>query len=797
MASGQGEHSGVGIALGVEKIGLLSLKSPIVAAIIAVLISAAAVFGLMRIKVDDSLSQLFRSDSAEFKQYEEVTRRFPSAEFDVLVVVEGDILDRDSLSALRDMTTDLQLITTKVNGEDVDATRSIISLFSARQPPEAGGVPEPLFPDELPDDPAAYKALTERALNNDIIRGKLLSEDGTLALIVLALEPSLVDGAQLGDVVGQIRKTVDEDLQGTKVHGRLAGVPVMQLEIRNAVEKDRVVYNLIGFVAGCIIAVIFFRRLSFMVIAAGPPLLAMLWALGTLGWLDFRLNMFLNVMTPLIMVMGFSDSMQLTFAYRDRLLAGQDKYTAMRGALLVVGPAVVLTSLAAALSFFALLISGSSLIRIFGLAGAISAGVAFLCVILMVPLLGVLLVRNEKSFATKVAASDVGVNALRRFCDWIAKKMSHHPVPYSIASIVVVLGLAFLYSSLDPRYRLADQVPDKQQAVAASQSLDEKLAGANPIDVLIRFPAGAKLYDDETLAVIAEAHAVVEKQAGVGNVWSLESLRRWLAEKAGKTDVATLEEYVSYLPPDLVNRFISKEQDSVVVSGRIPDKDASALLPVITELDAALQKIHAAHPGYTLSVTGLSAIAARNSATMIGELSKGLTIEMAFVAVLLGIAFRSVFVAAVAVLPGIFPIVIAGGVLWYFGQGLQFASIVALTVAFGLGLSATIHYLNRLRLEYVPGEDPETGVRRATALVGPALILTSLVLAFGLGVTIFSDLPSLRLFGWLGSFTLIAALAGDLLILPSTAVFLRRLIRKARGTAPRMPPQSASPTAPP
>ena len=786
MASGSGEHSGVGIALGVEKIGLLSLRGPLVTAVVAVLISVAAVFGLMRIKVDDSLSQLFRSDSAEFKQYEEVTRRFPSAEFDVLVVVEGDVLARASLEGLRNMATDLQLI---------DGTKSIISLFSARQPPESGGIPEPLFPEELPDDPAAYKALTERALNNDIIRGKLLSEDGTLALVVLALDPPVVDGKSLGNVVGEIRDTVDQDLEGTEIHGRLAGVPVMQLEIRNAVERDRIIYNLIGFLAGCIIAVIFFRRFSFMIIAAAPPLVAMLWALGTLGWLDFRLNMFLNVMTPLIMVMGFSDSMQLTFAYRDRLLAGQNKYEAMRGAILVVGPAVVLTSLAAGLSFAALLIpgsslaralglagSGSSLLHTFGLAGAISAGVAFLAVILLVPLLGVLLVRKEESFASKVAKSDVGVNALRRFCDWIAARMAHRPLPYSLISIVVVVGLTFVYASLDPRYRLADQVPDKQQAVAASQSLDEKLAGANPIDVLIQFPEGAGLYDDETLAVVAAAHVVVEQQAGVGNVWSLESLRRWLAEKAGRSDVATLQEYVGYLPLDLTRRFVSAEEDSVVVSGRIPDIDASALLPVITKLDGELQKVHALHPGYTLSVTGLSAIAARNSATMIGELSKGLTFEMALVAVLLGIAFRSLFVAAVAILPGIFPIVIAGAVLWWFGQGLQFASIVALTVAFGLGLSATIHYLNRLRLEYVPGEDPETGVRRATALVGPALILTSLVLAFGLGVTIFSDLPSLRLFGWLGSFTLIAALAGDLLILPATAVLLRRLIRKARGT---------------
>jgi predicted RND superfamily exporter protein len=165
---------------------------------------------------------------------------------------------------------------------------------------------------------------------------------------------------------------------------------------------------------------------------------------------------------------------------------------------------------------------------------------------------------------------------------------------------------------------------------------------------------------------------------------------------------------------------------------------------------------------------------------MIGKLSTGLTLEMGFLAVLLGLAFRSLFVAAVAVLPGLFPIVIAGAVLWWFGEGLQFASVVALTVAFGLALSATIHYLNRLRLEYRPGEDPEIGVRRATMLVGPALILTSLVLAFGLGVTMFSDLPSLRLFGWLGAFTLLAALGGDLLILPATAVLLRRIGRWIR-----------------
>ncbi len=163
---------------------------------------------------------------------------------------------------------------------------------------------------------------------------------------------------------------------------------------------------------------------------------------------------------------------------------------------------------------------------------------------------------------------------------------------------------------------------------------------------------------------------------------------------------------------------------------------------------------------------------------MIEQLNASLTIEMIFVAAFIGLAFRSLAVVALTILPGLFPIVASGALLWALGEGLQFASIVALTVAFGLGLDATIHYLNRLRLEEAPGEAPRESIVRATVLVGPALILTSIVLAFGLGVTVLSDLPSLRLFGWLSAVTILAALAGDLLILPATVMLLRRHARR-------------------
>ena len=769
----RGDHARHNIALGLERIGLISLRAPIVVAVVVALATIAAVFGIGRLKVDDSLSQLFRSDTPEFRQYEEVTKRFPSSEFDVLMVIEGkNLLARESVEKLRDLVTDVQL---------VDGVRGLISLFSARKPPEGGRLPEALFPEELPTGAAYDDFISKTVRTNEIIRGKLISEDGTLALVVLSLDPNIVQSRKLNATINEIRNTMYERMAGTGLVQELSGVPVMQLEIRNAVERDQLLYNTFGFVAGCLIAIAFFRRVSFMIVAAGPPLLAILLSLGLLGWIDFRLNMFLNVMTPLIMVISFSDSMQLTFAARDRLIAGQSKFDAFRNAILVVGPACVLTHGTAALSFVALQFSNSDLIRTFGQAGVIATVTALVAVLLLVPTFGLLLVRGEHKLAATIKGHDTGVDWLRRFCSWVAVRMVSRPGLYSLIGLLVVGALTFIYANLEPRYRLADQVPDKRQAVQASGRLDAKLTGANPVDVLIEFPKGASLYDAASLSTIAAVHSIVEQQAGVGNVWSLESLRRWLAERAGKADLDTLKSYVEVLPEHLVRRFIAAEQDAVVVSGRIPDIDASQLLPVINKLDDMLNKTRAEHPGYRISVTGLSAIAARNSADMIGKLNRGLTVEIVFVAGFIGLAFRSLVVMFASVLPGIFPVVLAGTLLWVMGEGLQFASVVALTVSFGLGLSATIHFLNRLRLEDRPENDPGVGVERATVLVGPALILTSVVLACGLAVTVLSDLPSLRLFGWLSAFSMLAALTADFLILRPTAMYMSQLFRKLRG----------------
>ncbi len=756
------------ISLGLNKLGLIGIKAPIVSAILVMLLTAAAVMGLTHLKVDDSLSELFRTNTPEFKTYEEIDRRFPSSEYDVLVVVEGkNLLTRDGLKAFGGAAADLQL---------ADGVNGIVSMLSARGKPDATGYAPPIVPDEIPEGPA-FDHILESLKNNDIVKGKFLSEDGQLALIVLSLNREVVAEKSAKAVIGDIERTAKEDLEPAGLTVKLAGAPVMQLEIRNAVERDQLVYNGLGLFFGAAIAALFFRRVSLMLVAALPPVIAVCWSLGLLGWLHFKLNLFLNVMTPLIMVMGFADSMQMVSAIRIRLREGDSKLQAVRFAVNVVGPACVLAHGATLLSFLALLFSESGLIRTFGEAGAMAVCISFVAVIVVLPILALLLIRNEKSLARDHTPADGMMDALGNFVGAIVDRVIKHSVIYTIIGIGLFAYFASLHLQLEPRYRLADQVPDREQALAATGRIDTKLTGANPFHVMIRWKNGASLYDPATLKVIEQTHLALEKAAGLGNVWSLESLRRWLREN-GDDNVETVKKYVGLLPEHLVRRFIAKEQDAVLVTGRLPDVDASQILPLVHKVDQALDPVRQAYPNYEISVTGLPALAARNSYRMISQLNESIPLCVLVAAVLLALAFRSVFVGFISLLPGLFPVVTSGAMLWYLGGGLEFSSVVALIVVFGLGVDALIHFLNRLRLEEKPGVAPELAIRRARVLVGPAIILTTIVLAFGLGVTVFSQLPSLRLFGLVCGVTLLASLIADLVFLPATILVYRRYISR-------------------
>lgn len=770
MAEQTGERTFT-VNIGLDRLGLLALRSPMVSALVIAFVSLIAAVGVARLAVDDSLSELFRTDTPEFRQYEQIDRRFPSSEYDVLIAVSGrGLLTRDGLGAFRAAVTELQL---------VDGVGGLVSMLSARGRPDATGYAPPVVPEDIPDG-ETLRTTVEALRKNDIVAGKFLSDDGELALVVISLDRDAIEERGARAVIGEIRTTAAKALAPAGLTAELTGAPVMQLEIRNAVERDRLVYNGLGFLLGGGVAYLYFRRLSLTLIAVLGPTIAILWTLGAVGWLDWRLNLFVNVLTPLILVSGFSDSMHLVFAIRRDILAGLDRVEAATRAVREIAPACLLTAMNAALALVSFAWAESALIRTFGLAALMAVFISYVAVAVVVPTLAALLIRRE---AYPYSPSDeesaersgwLGV-AVRS----IVGAAIARPAPFLIGGVVAVVLTGLAYGRLAPAYRLADQVPDKEQALAATGRLDQKLTGANPVHVMIQLPASATLYTPATMEVIAAAHGVLEKTAGLGNVWSIESLRRWLAD-AGDGGVVDVKRTIDVLPKHLVRRFIDQDERAVLVTGRLPDVDASRILPVVETIDRALEPVRRASAGYEISVTGLPAIAARNSAKLIGELNWGLVGDMFVIFIFLGLVLRSSVACVASILPSLFPIYATGALLWLTGEGLQFASIIAITVAFSLAIDSTIHFLNRFRIEEEKlGGAPGTAIPALMATadrIGPAVTLTTVVLALGLGVTILSDLPSLRLFGRLTAVCLFTSLVAQLLILPATIAIYRRYV---------------------
>lgn len=758
------------IGFGLEKVGLLPLKAPRFFLAAIGILTAISILGVPKLTSDAALSDLFRSSTIEYKDYKAMSDRFPTSEFDIFLVVEGqDLLDPKALDVVRNLTLDIQF---------AEAVEGVISMFDMRGEPDASGISPQIIPTDLPTG-EAFEELKKKIKSHPLIDGKLLSEadqTGQLSLIILSLNRATIEEIGLNDSIREIEKEAANSLQGSDLTFQLAGAPVMQLEVRNAIKRDRLIYNSAGFLMGLLICFLFFRRPKLALIAQACPLVAVLWSLGLFGHLGLKLNTFLNVIPPLVMVIALSDAMHMVYSIRRRLRRGESKEEAIKHAVLNVGPACVLTSLTTAIALLSLVVTDSAVIRMFGVCAAFAAIIGFLAVILIVPTLSYLWLEDAETFRKSETEKSNRLAKIEEMCEAIARWVMPKYVPLSIIGMCLLAAFMYKHFQLEPQYRLSDQLPNNKQAVAASERLDAKLTGAIPVHIMVRWPENKTIEDPEVLNVIASSHRIFERYEEVGNVWSVETLRRWVKDNTGSDDPKEVIGYLDRMPAHLTIRFLNKDQNAVLITGRLPNLDADETVPIVRKAQSDLSGLQAAYPNYDFTVTGLVTLSSLQSSNMIAQLNNGLMIAVVIVIALIGVAFRSLSALLLSIVPNLFPIVAAGSLLYWAGFGLEYASVIGLTVAFGLAVDDTIHFLNRLYLERGRNASIDEAVFQTVARIGPVLILTTIVLVLGLAVTIFSELPPMRLFGLLAMTTLTSALIADLLFLPAIILAAYKII---------------------
>ena len=764
------------VGFGLERIGLATVRWPLFSSLAVLAISLLAAVGIARLDVTSEFTDLFSRDSADYRSYMRMIEAFPGGGGDVYIVISGPgLLKRENLEKIRALHLDLELN---------DGVAGVLSLFSLRRTPDRTGFPAPLFPDPLPTG-GAFEKLLGDAASHPMAKGSLLSQNGDVTLVIVALESGVLK-TNFRTVVDDLRAQARQSLNGSGLSVGLTGVPVLRKAIYQAIRNDRVLYNTGGFLVGLFVSFLFFRKLAPTIIAAAAPAAAVFWSFGMIGLMGDELSVIIIIIAPLVMVISFSDAMHLVFGIRRGLEEGLDKRAAVRRAITTVGPACVLTSLTTCIALSSLTFSQSASVRDFGFYGAIAALIAFLAVMLLVPLLSIALLRDGRTGTGEAPAllHSGAISRLYGISGWLADFIAPRALLISIGAVVLLVVAGAGQWQLQPSYRLSHYVPDGTEANTALERLESAFSGSQPVHILISSKAPLDLDSDLVGRAIGEAHRIFVDDPNVHNVWSLDSLRGWLRSPGARMP-GRLGDYIGKMPPYLARRLISEDGRSVLITGRIGDVDSRVGREILAGIDAKLARLAARMPELSFALTGLSTISARQTDSLINGLLYSLFGAIVMVVIMIAIAFRSIRLALLSILPNVLPIVIAGATLYVTGTGLQIAACVAMIVAFGLAVDDTIHFLHRYRFERERTGDVADAVAQTVRRIGPVLMLTTVVLVLGIGVTLFSDVPSNRLFGQLSGVILVSALVADVVFLPALIQAVGRIRTRLAATVAR------------
>ncbi len=759
-------------SFGFERLGVATARYPWVSVLLVAILCAVAAFGLVQIRTDDTLRQLFHSGNPAIQDFIKLKRSFPASGQDVLVVAEtGRFRDRATFAALNDMHFELSLV------EGVSGT---VSLFAMRQwTNEGGGIPPPLIPERIPDG-AEFQRLLQDVEAHPLVKDRLVSPSQTskrLVLYILSLQPKANFEAVLAELKSTIRATAIPD-----VTFEITGIGVQRLELAIASKRDRLVLMLVGFAVGLTVCWVFFRRFDFLLLTNIAPGIAVWWTLGLMGFTGATLNPVMNAILPLLLVITFTNGMHLAFEIRSNLVdpTGSSR-DIVSNAVRNVGPACFLSALTTLLAFLSIAFADSPQIREFGLIAAAGSALSFIAVMTINPPLAVFLFRNtETARQGKVARGPLGV--LQRQSVALADLIAHRFVSLSVFATALFVLVVVLHLHLAPHYRLSDMAPSDSPSQRLAERIEETFGAIHPVQIMLQWRSTeAKLSD--TLPSIVAAHKAVAEISPIRNVWSVATLMPML-QAAGSDPYRNIDERIAKLPKAATAQLINMEERAALITAFIPDLDAKEIGALKQRVVEAIAPLVGVAHGITLTVSGSPVMAAAASTEIISQLNTSLSLAIVIVTALMVVLFRSTAIGLLSLIPNLFALAATGACLFVLGWGLEYAGVIALTVAFGLAIDDTIHVFNRYRLEGLAQGSGRELIHRTIARIGPILMLTTIVLVLGIAASATSQVPPTRTFGIICMMTLCFALVGDLILLPALMFLASRLgLLKANGRA--------------
>ncbi len=745
--------------------GRWTVRRRLHAALLCALLTVAAITGLAaglsgdELPVDFTPQALFMDSTPALERMAAIEEVFGREDNDLVLVLDGLQADRASIEALR------ALHAAMASDPRVERVDSIVNAELAEGEDRTIRVLSPV------DDLAPDEALA-RLSADPVLGGLIISRDGSATALRVRIARERERVADLAPPVRELVATARAQRLPPGMTLHVIGVPWVRVEVVDLMLADQVRFLPVVALLFAATICVLFRRLWLGLAPLVCVLVADIWAISALMSAGAVFNVLSILVPTLVVVIGSSDGIHLASRYREELEAnGGHRERAMGCTMRHMTVACFLTSFTTAAGFGSLVVAQTSVVRDFGVHSAVAVLITWVAVMLVLPVMLAFIpaARVVRPPLATTGRAPMGQRAL----DAIDSLVRRRPGQVLLVVLLLTALAGWGGSRARPNSNLMEMYRPGSATGQAMAVVEAKLGGVVPVFYHLAGAPGAVLEPDE-LRRLDRLEGLLREQAPV--LWTgslaghLRELHRLLAGREGlpESRAAAAQEL---LAAELSGRLplaglLDDEQTQTRILALVADSGGRSYRAMQARLEPAVAELFA-DSALSVELTGDGIQASAGLEILVEDLLGSLALVYLVILVTLWLLLRDLRLALVAALPNLVPVLFTLATIALTGADLRATNIVTFTVAIGLAVDDTIHFIVRYRQERVTGLDVSAAITRSFRGAGHAIVLTSLLLVIGFGVLASSDLTSTRAFGVLASVTVFAALLADLFLLPA------------------------------
>ncbi len=699
-----------------------------------------------RLAFNTSIYDMVIEDIDETRQYEAFKEVFGSEEIIRVVISCDNVFDTAAFKKIGLIAEALK---------NIDGVRRSISLPDVKKAVDLSGS-------------WSIETFRERVADVPLFRQNLLSDDHRTTLITLVL----ADGVSHELIIDRVQQLIDRE--GPDLSLYQMGMPVISNALAVFTERDFFRLPPITFLVVALILFLLFRNIRDVLLPIVCVCLSLVWTLGFIAITGLALSILTMIVPVFLIAVGTAYCLHIIAEHRYQATRNPTPEAAILATFATIFFPTVLAVGTTILGLGSLFVSRIFAIKVFALF-ACGGMVSFAAIILT--FLPVALSLMPKRIPPPSIGNRPSTMVQRVIDAIVSLNLNHRMVTlplFAALVLVCIFGIFRLKVETNP----VDYFRKDSQVRKHFDDIHQRLSGSFPINVMMTHPGEDYFQNPGAIDALQRFQDFVETLPGVDKAVSFTEYLKLVNYASNRYEPAhyrlptesfevrmLTNSYRMMLGQDMLDAFMNPDfnRANIVMFTHI-----SSSGDFLRMRDRILDHVKTGYPReISWDVTGFGIVISASSRQLTNGQIKSLSLTMAMVFCIMFMLFLSWKVALIAIAPNLFPIVVNFGIMGWLGIELSMATSLIASVAIGLAVDDTIHYLVRFNREFKQDLDPQRALRATLNHMGRPIIFTSVTIGIGFSILMISGFKPTAVFGAMMAITMLSALVGDLILLPS------------------------------